>query len=759
MRLKPALLTCIALLLLGPSGTLLAAQAKARAAITRPDPADKSGLLRSTTHRKTLKQLSGQASLTLRGTEGSVVVPFGSRQDEIVVGASLRLRYSYSPAVVVSQSHIKVFLNEEFVGTVPFATRDAGRSTTHTIEIDPRLVSPHNHLKFQFIGHYEAECPDQLHSGLWAEVSGLSELELTVRPLPIVSDLALLPAPFFDRHDLTRLVLPFVFPARPDNETLRAAAVVASWFGQLAGWRGARFPVHFDAPPKGHAVVFGTNGARPAFLADSRPADGARLTVIDNPADGHSKLLLVLGRDPRDLKLAADALVLGNAVLSGPTAVVQEVHARPMRQPYDAPNWVRSDRPTRLGELVRSPDELQVVGHSPDLIRITLRIPPDLFLWRSRGVAVELKYRHNAPDPRTASSRLTVSINDQLLRSYELGPSDAGHRAIRARVPLVDASAIGESGNALVPAFALGPHNELEFGFAFGVPRDGRCRDTFVPGIRGAIDPDSTVDLSGYPHYAAMPNLGLFASTGFPFTKYADLSQTVVVMPREPTTHDVEVLLTLLGRMGESTGHPATHVRVAGPDAERELVDADLLVIGSLPHQAQLAKWHDRLPAVVDGAKRRLDLPARQTRLAYDWFGLGTAADPGVLATAVLDDSGPLAALLGFESPFSAKRSVVAVTASAPEHFGLVLDTLQDTGRVRAMRGSTVLVHANKVESFLVGRTYFVGDLPFSTTVWYHLSRYPLLLAIAIVVLALGIAFFLRFALQSISTRRMRSDS
>lgn len=758
MRPQLALLVCIALFLLGTADAVCA-QKPVRAGPSAAAPAGTGSSPGSTTYRKTLRQLSGQASLTLRGTEGYVVVPFGSRQDELVVRALLRLRYSYSPAVVVSQSHIKIFLNDEFVGTVPFAAGDAGRTATQTLEIDPRLVSAVNHLKLQFIGHYEAECPDQFHSGLWAEVSGLSELELTVQPLPIVSDLALLPVPFFDRRDLTRLVLPFVFAARPDNATLQAAATVSSWFGQLAAWRGARFPVHFDQPPKGHAAVFATNGMRPAFLAGHPPADGPRLAVIDNPADGYSKLLLVLGRDRSDLKLAADALVLGSAALSGPTAMVKEARARPIRAPYDAPNWVRSDRPTRLGELVRSPNDLQVTGHSPDTIRVSLRIPPDLFLWRSPGVPVELKYRHNAPDLPSGSSRLTVSINDQLLRSYELGTAEPGDRAIRARVPLVEQSALGESGSARLPAFALGPRNELEFAFAFGVPRNGRCRDTFVPGIRGAIDPDSTVDLAGYPHFAVMPNLGLFAATGFPFTKYADLSQTVVVMPSEPTTHDVEVLLTLLGRMGESTGHPATQVRVVGPGDERELANADLLVIGSLPRQAQLEKWRDRLPAVVDGAKRRLDLPVRQASLSYDWLGFGTAPDPAVLATTLVNDTGPIGALLGFESPLSAQRSVVAVTASAPQHLGLVLDALQDTGRVQAMQGSTVLVHANKVESFLVGRTYFVGSLPLWTTVWYHLSAYPLLLAIAAVIVALGFAFFVRSALQAVSGRRMRSES
>ena len=707
------------------------------------------------TRRVTFTQMSGQNSLTLRGTDGSSTVNFSVRTDELVTGVTLQLRYSYSPALIVAQSHLKVLLNEEVVGVIPFSAQDSGKVVTQSIDIDPRFVVDFNRLRVQFIGHYAADCEDQLNSALWAEVSGTSELTLAVRPLRLASELSLLPEPFFDRRDPKRLTLPFVFAAQPDLDVLAAANAVASWFGHLADWRGARFPTRFGHLPAGHAVVFATNAERPGFLADVPPVEQPTLRIINHPGDGLSKLLLVLGRDSSQMRSAAQALVLGTAALSGPTATVRNIVANPPRVPYDAPNWVRSDRPTRLGDLVDDPRSLQTFGPTPERVRIALRVPPDLFTWRSQGVPVELKLRHNALPMREGASRLTLSLNDELVRSFDLVAAQPTQGASPVRMPLLDAGLVGVSGNAQLPGFAPGGRNQLDLAFTFGIPRASTCRDTFVPNMRGVIDADSTVDFSGFPHYAAMPNLGLFANSGFPFTRYADLSQTVVVLPNRPSPQDVEVMLALMGHMGESTGYPAVRVRVARADDEAALRDADLLVIGTQAQQSLLEKWSAHLPAMVAGTRRWLGTPNQ----ADD----GPTADAPALARPVravyaqsdIAGDGPLAALLAFEHPGAPQRSVVVVTASEPAQLTAALDALDDSGKVRAMSGSAVLVHLNKVESFHIGAGYSVGSISWWTTLRYHASNHPMLLGLLAIVLAIVLGGVLRNALRRAAARRL----
>lgn len=110
------------------------------------------------------------------------------------------------------------------------------------IDIPARLIGDFNRLNIQLIGHYTMECEDPAHSSLWANVGNDSMLELMVNPLPLDNSLAFLPEPFFDRRDSRALKLPIVFATQPDAAQLEAAGTLSSWFGALAGFRGAFFP-------------------------------------------------------------------------------------------------------------------------------------------------------------------------------------------------------------------------------------------------------------------------------------------------------------------------------------------------------------------------------------------------------------------------------------------------------------------------------------------------------------------------------------
>lgn len=753
------LLPLLALCLAGiPSGW---AQAPASTAAPLLTPTARTGLAKpgaiqpaTELRQSSLRQLSGQTTIPLRTTEGRASFNFGSRADELVVKATLRLHYTHSPALIPGQSHIKVLLNDELVGLLPVAKETAGRPQVRDIEVDPRLVADFNRLTLQFVGHYTGDCEDPLHTSLWADVSGSSQILLGIRPLTLKNDLALLPEPFFDRRDLGPLKLPFLFAAQPQHGTLRAAGVVSSWFGKLAGWRGARFPASLDHLPKGHAVVFATNDRRPAFLANYPAVSGPTLAMIDNPADDHSKLLLVLGRDHRDLDSAANALVLGNAGLSGAQVTVKAMQADSRRAAYDAPNWVRLDRPMKFGELVENPQDLQAFGHVPDLIRLNLRIPPDLFTWRSRGVPVDLKYRYTPPI-RASESRLTMNINDELVQAFNLRASGQGGESNRVRLPLLDDGLLGDAREVLIPAFKLGNRNQLQYGFSFAYQKEGNCKDTQIENVRAMIDADSTVDFSGYPHYAEMPHLGYFATSGFPFTKYADLAETTVVLPPQPTAHDIETLLTVLGRMGEATGYPATRVTVTSPEDKAALKDRDLLLIGTTPGQSLLTQWGERLPATIDGSTRRISQPQRSVSALFDWLGFGTAPDTAIAQQTILDGNGPLAALLGFESPLSSERSVVAITATSADQLVLALDALDNPGLTKSMHGSVVFLRPNKADSFLVGDTYTIGNLPWWTSLWLPLSGHPILLAVMSTFAVLVFAFALWRSLRAVARRRM----
>src|SRR5260370_16682258 len=99
--------------------------------------------------------------------------------------------------------------------------------------------------------------------------------------------------------------------------------------------------------------------------------------------------------------------------------------------------------------------------------------------------------------------------------------------------------------------------------------------------MQGAILRDSYLDLLGYPHYAPMPNLEIFANAGFPFTRFADLAQTTVVLPAAPTEQEIEMFVTLMGHFGRQTGFPALRVAVADAATLASGAKTDFLLIAT----------------------------------------------------------------------------------------------------------------------------------------------------------------------------------
>ena len=745
----------LSLALLGSPGIAAAPPATTAAATPAASPA-----AQGQTREATLTQLGIDYAIQLRGVSGTIGIPFSVRADELVTAASLKLDYAYSPTLIPELSHLMVSVNDVLVTTLPLPAAGAGKPQSATIAIDRRLVTDFNRVNIELVAHYTRECEDPVHSSLWASIDAGSTLRLNVVPLKVASDLAVLPQPFFDRRDVRRARIPFVFggPSSPSTATLEVAGVVSSWFGALAGYRGAIFPVSNGAlPASGHAVVFATPETAVAGLT-LPPILGPSVAVVDHPQDANAKLLLVMGRNPAELRTAASALALNSRALTGTAAAISGFQPPAPRKPYDAPRWLPSDRPVQLGELAPAAD-FTVAGYTPDVIRVNLQIPPDLFTWRSHGVPLDLRYRYT-PRVRADQSTLNINVDGNFVRSLPLRTANPGGErwwnSLALKV-MPDGSTT-ESRQVLLPTLSMGSRSQLRMHYYFQPP-PGSCQQ-LLDNVRGNVDPASTIDVSGFPHYIAMPELAAYANSGFPFSRLADLAETAVVLPDTPAPGDTETYLALLGQIGHATGYPALRVTVGRAANVSQWADKDLLVIGSLQSQPLFAEWAQRM-SIQRGALTGGN--ASQTLTLGSWLGdtfnliAGTRQreDLPSLTQMTVAEDGSDAVLTGFESPLAAGRSVVAVVAG-PAAQPALLDALMTPERLRRIQGSTTIVRGTQVDSVLTGDSYYVGRLPPFSWLQWNLSRSPLLLAVGVIVLALLGAFVAYASLQLRARRRLK---
>ena len=702
-----------------------------------------------------LRQLGAAYPLKLQGIQSTAGVSFSVRSDEVVTDAKLRLNYSYSPALIPRLSHIKVLVNEQLADTIPVTPEQGGMSLQRDIDIPARLITEFNRLNLELIGHYTMECEDPAHTSLWANIGNDSTLEMNTVAVDQENDLARLPQPFFDRRDVRPLVLPMVFSQTPTDTVLEAAGTLSSWFGSLASFRGARFPVSVsELPQKGNAVllVMG-DSALPAGL--SLPAaSGASVAVVTNPNDPQGKLLILRGRSGEDLKKAAAALAVGSPALTGSSAAIVDFKPLKPRKPYDAPNWLASDRPVQFGELAEK-ETLTVAGYSPDLIRIGMHLPPDLFSWRDEGIPVNLKYRYSAPASQNRST-LNINVNNQFLRSLPLRPtidenSDWWSRTVTKVVPVGEMLPAEEKFH--VPLFKLPAQAQLQFHYYHDMIKQGACKDIVLDNVRGTVEPDSTIDISGYQHFLAMPDLAAFSNSGFPFTRMADLSETAVILPDQPNIADYSMLLNLAALMGRSTGYPAASLTVARADQVDTLQNKDFLVFGSSQRQTLQKRWAEYMPARFDGESKNFALSDLVYRVFSWWDDVPADATQNRGSEVVFRSKGDDSFIVGFESPLQRGRSVVMLSSEEEDGLNQIIGALLNPERVSEIQGSLAVVRTDKVVSLLAEKSYHAGKLTPLTHVQWFLSRQPLLL----VLLGIAGAFLLGLVMYLALRNRARA--
>ncbi len=693
-------------------------------------------------------------SMILRGINPNGGVEFGMRSDEVVSNALLNLEYTPSPSLLPVQSQLKVYLNDELMGVLPVTKEQLGKKTLAQVPINPLFITDFNRVRLEFVGHYRDVCENPASSTLWMDVSRNSSLSMTYQTLAVKNDLSAFPVPFFDPRDSRELNLPVVFAGSPDITQQQAATIVTSWFGSRSGWRGQNFPVLFDKLPDRNAIVFATNEKRPSFLRDHPDVKGPVVEMVNHPDKPYVKLLVVFGRDDKDLVQAAKGIAQGSVLFRGNSVAIGEVKPLLARKPYDAPNWIRTDRAVTFGELKTYEEQLQSTGLEPSAINVPLNLPPDMYLLRSNGIDIALNYRYTAP-PTKDSSRMDISLNNQFLQSFPLTSSQDSNKLL-LRLPVLQGLLDGKT-DVSIPALKLGAVNQLRFDFQYMNPMPGGSVDnciTFQPVQNHVvIGDDSTIDFSKYYHFIALPDLRAFANASFPFSRMADLSESIVVMPKTPNEGQIATLLDAMAAVGAQTGLPAINVTLTDDASQIQNKDADIMVIGNIPEKLKDDK---RIDLLVQATESWVNTPLRQTTFPSI---MPDNADREASVQTNVTSQGPMAAIVGFQSPYHEQRSVIALLADSPRGYELLNMAMNDSGKRAAMFGSVAVIRESGVNSLRVGDVYYVGHLPWFERVWYALSNHPVLLAVFAAISVVLLAWVMWRLLRIISRRRLHSDN
>ncbi|QSX35315.1 UDP-forming cellulose synthase catalytic subunit [Shewanella avicenniae] len=658
--------------------------------------------------------------ISVSGNGNDIGVHFSIRKDEVAAAASLKLSISYPQSQFPKDSYLEVSLNGQHLQNIELDTFSADGFTSD-ITLQPALIVSENDLTFRIVGQEFLTCNSEDVTAQKRNeviIDNNSSIQLQLLRLSRPNNLADFPEPFFDAGMMREVSIPMIIADDASEKIYESSAVVASYFGSLARFRKVDFPVVNSSLPEQNAIAFvvGNN-----LAGISLPeVTGPEIRIINNPLSPLYKVLLVMGRSGLEVKQAANYLVSGAAMVGEqqPAKLIQIAE----RKPHDAPNWVATDKPVRLGDLTHE-SALIAKGIYHGTNEVNFRAPPDIFRWRNKPMKMEVQYLFPEGDwLDERRSKLSVTLNGKYLTSLPVNSV-----GVWASIMHLFGNDIRQQRAVLeIPPYLLYGENKLEFYFDLRVHPDSDCQQALGSNIVSRVLPTSTIDFSGSEHFTALPNLSYFVSSGFPFTRMADLADTLVVLPSRPTLNEVQAFLELMARMGRSTGLPAYKVTVQqGVNITNSAVDKDVLVVGET---GKIAPVFASSPFEVSNGK----LSLAQSSLSNTWRTIvsGDWSRQEKSAKRQLDGQEQFSGIASFLSPLNKTRVVVAATDTETANLPTLVGDLALPQAAKNAKGDLLVFNAHQLKAFRVGALNGSGEMTWDMSLRWYFGQHVLLLLV-----------------------------
>lgn len=694
----------------------------------------------------TVAEMGQPNGLTLGGGQLESGIMFTVPSDQVTTNAKLSLALKISPALIARDTTLELMLNGQPLGSLPL-TQSSNGGDVYELDIPSAMVVSSNNLSFRVHDSNTMTCEKDQSEKYWVTILPNTSIQLEGQQLNIGLNMGNFPRPFFDPLQMQESQVPMAFSASMQPQDVSSAAMVASYLGMLSDYRDVNFPVVLNDLPDKNGILFGKPGDKIGSL--TLPAsDGASIQIIDNPINPVYKLLLVLGHDENEIRQAAYRLISAPLPNGSSSIAVTQVTI-PASKPYDAPHWIDTTRQVTLGEMAaRDKNPLTSNGIYHDGIRVGFRAAPDLFMWDGHTIPVQINYRFPTESWMDEdNSVLNVSINGTFLHNLTVNKIGLVENIWRK----LGGDSRQEHYTLQLAPYLIYGDNQLEFYFGIKPKPDAPCSILTSNNIKSRIDPNSYIDLSGSYHFTQLPNLSYFVGASYPFSKLADFTETLMLLPDAPSANDIQMLLNMAARAGKATGVPVSHVQVAfgikGDASDNPLFDRDILAIttlGDTPFNQQL---FEKSPFNINNNSLGVKAPTQWQRaiawLTGDWYRQPVDADR------YLSSTGAWRGFVSYASRWSNGHVVVVATGTDGNQLLRIHDDLKSARINAGVRGDiAIITDENGIRSFTVGKQFPTGQMPwYMMVLWYASAHIVILSLIAVAVsLLVGLSLYVMLA-------------
>lgn len=413
-----------------------------------------------------------------------------------------------------------------------------------------------------------------------------------------------------------------------------------------------------------------------------------------------------------------------------------------------------------MSELIRKDQSLTTTGLWHDPLRVAFRAAPDLFLWDGETIPLHIGYRFPTESWIDEDrSWLSMTMNDTFLHNLPVNKQGA----LETLWHKLGGDARQEKFDMPLEPYMIYGDNQLSLYFNIQPKASAPCSVLLNNNIKSRIEDDSWIDLSHTRHFALLPNLSYFVGASFPFTRLADYSETVLMLPEKPTETQIATLLDMAARSGNATGTALGRNRVllgvpTGGAGVELLNDRDVLAVTGLDQHDFNRAILNTSPFVMHDSTLGVREPTTWERIKR-WIA-GDWASDGLEADRYFSSNEAWRGFVSFRSPWNNDRLVVLAIGSNDEQLSRLHGDLASAKINAGIRGdAAVITNENGVRSFRVGEQFPSGEMPTQMRVIWYANQHSALLAILGLLFGCIVGSVLFVWLRNRAKRRLDLDN
>lgn len=637
----------------------------------------------------------------------------------LIKKAALRFDYTNSSALLKQNSQLTVSLNKTPLAQIKLDPQAPNGFAE--VELPVTLLPPgYNTLSFSATQHYTQGCEQPCAPELWTRLK-LDEALLTIEyewdAVPL--RLSELPELIFDPKIMNEAHLHLITENIKDEGTLTPAGIVASGAALRFDYRKTVFTLSNQVSEGMDNILVGEKSFVEGFLKDfgvNMTVEGPTLKLIHLPAkfkeselsfDPSHVLLVVTGRNADEIKLAAETM----SILSIPFPDTDEMRVSEFALPeiglYEGKQMVTAGEKYPFKKMNFKSRTFS--GLDPAQEDITFRLPPDFFIKQNQQATISLDFSFGAG--MKSDSSINILLNGEFVATARLDNQNGG---------LISNYLIS------LPTFLFkGGTNVLSFKPKMTPLFAEHCHFLQTANLQMSLFDTSFLEFPPMPHRIELPRLDLLFLNGFPYTRWPDGFDTLIVLS-EANSAAANAALNLIGIMTQKNGYPLFGIRVSA-DLE-EKWDKEIILVGRA--DTVPSEYYQKAPLQL-GEMNKVPYPVYQNwdihkGMSWSQQTSGMNSEKGII--------------MQFASPFKEGHAVTLFTATSDEGVERLGNALLEPTVQVAAKGDLMFVEYVvdkfkqvkfgdgadfKVTALNAGSSFVTGKGGQISSTNYYLSSYP----------------------------------